>query len=364
MSLYFIDSYLSIILGIPTSIEGDELFEPVVSTFALWNSNPVSVHAVRLGQEPVERSHKTMDAVACSEAAPAAWSLFEDARLAYCGLQHTIWRHNQRRVRLRRSGAMVDEVASIVLRDATLKHLDTWAARLNELIVDCASQAAQLGPDDESDVLPLAAYRGSENDAGKERWRGTPLSRAMAQGYECTILYHLLSMRLCMHPALFGAGAGLWQPWSRMGTAMTFSAAEERELQEWALSSDGRRALWHGVATHKFVEHEGMRHGYPRAQRGHLEDAAVSTSITIVGRWIKHNTAQAACDLTGERHELVEMGGPWEQADVNMNPAGLLRQVSVCTCYLERWLGQWQAEAPQAHAQDFVDGSLTRQEWL
>jgi len=344
MSLYLVDKYLSIILGIPPSIEGDELFEPVVSTFALWNSHPVSTHAVRLRQEPAERSHMTMDAVACGEVAPAAWSLFEDARLAYCGLQHTIWRHNQRRVRLRRNGAMVDEVASVVLRDATLKHLDAWAGRLNHLIIDCASQATQSATDDDFDGPPLAAYRGSANDPGKERWRGTPLQRAMAQGYECAMLYHLLSMRLCMHPALFGAGAGLWQPWSRMGTAMTFSAAEETELQEWALSSDGRRALWHGVATHKFVEQEGMRHGYPRAQQGHLEDAALSTSTTIVAHWIKYNTAQAACDPIEGWHELVEMEVPWGQAD--MGPAGLLRQVSVCMCYLERWLGQWQARAP------------------
>ncbi|KAH7037091.1 uncharacterized protein B0I36DRAFT_61654 [Microdochium trichocladiopsis] len=345
MSLYFVDNYLSIILGTPPAIEGDELFERVVASYALWNAHPIPTHTVRMREEPAERSMVTMDAIACGEAGPTAWSLFEDARLAYCGLQHTIWRHNQRRQRQRRKSAVVDEVASLVLRDATLKHLDAWAMRLNRLIIDCADQAAQMGHGD-LEAFPLAAYRGGENHPGKERWRGTPLQRAMAQGYECALLYHLLSMRLCMHPTLFGAGAGLWQPWSRMGAAMTMDGAEDAELQRWAMSDDGRRALWHAMAALKFVEKEGVRHGYPRAHQGHLEDAAVSSSVTVVGRWMVSNTETVPCDPRTGEHHGVRVEDPWKQTE---SPARLMDEVETCMCQLEQWLAEWHAKALRAH---------------
>ncbi|KAJ1336121.1 SCAN domain-containing zinc finger protein [Microdochium nivale] len=351
MSIYLADNYFSILSGIPPTIDSEELCEPIVTTSALWNSQPIAMFLTRVDEEPPVRDTVGMCAVAGGDIGPMEWSLFEDARLALCGLQHTIWKHNQRRQRQRRAGLASDDMSSVVLRDATLKHLDMWAVKLNQLIGDCASQAAMVDAG-EKDIFPLRAYRGGENQPDRERWKITPLQRAMAMGYECVLLYHMLSMRLCMHPALFAAGAGPWQPWGRMGGAMVGSfASDEGQLQEWARSDEGKRALWHAVATLKFVEQEAVSYGYPRGQEGHLEDAAVSTSVTVMGRWMDSNREQAACNVLTGNHHGVRVEDPWSQAN---SPARLMKEIEMCMCqfeqWLEHWLEQWHAKAPRALA--------------
>lgn len=183
--------------------------------------------------------------------------------------------------------------------------LDSWKIKLDEIIVQCTSQA-----DHDTVELPLRAYLGFD-DRDDPGWKVAVLARAKALAREAAVLYHLLSLQLHIskHPRLSELLL------SDSGIQPITSEMHMDWVSTWRQSKDARKTLAHSVAVTRTLELALFQDSSSRDifMPSPITSLAFLISRNILRLWCASPEGACTCDAQ-EPH-----------TDIDLNSSGLYR---------------------------------------
>ncbi|RBR14940.1 hypothetical protein FVER53590_29315 [Fusarium verticillioides] len=147
VSLFKIDTYLSIARFQAPTLFREEIDLTMPATYSLWNAYGLNIFFKRITLEPTDRSNFKLSEVIANPNTPAKpLLLFEDIHLALCGLLPAIWNQTQIVRRSTEAGRSTQNCTS-----SLAWQLEAWKADIERLKHQCF-HAAEVGE------FPFTAY--------------------------------------------------------------------------------------------------------------------------------------------------------------------------------------------------------------
>ncbi|KAF5633621.1 transcriptional activator CMR1 [Fusarium sp. NRRL 52700] len=238
VSLFKIDTYISIARFQAPTLFREEIDLTMPATHSLWNSYGLNIFFKRITLEPTDRSNFKLSEVIANPNTPAKpLLLFEDIHLALCGLLPAIWNQTQIVRRSTEAGRSTQNCAS-----SLAWQLEAWKADIERLKHQCF-HTAEVGE------FPFAAYIG-DYDEDPVRAKALAMSSIKCLISECMMTYHLQGLQLYADPRMINsvAMASIVSPDYEAGVRPRLQKLHT-QLNIWAKTPESRRALLHALAV-------------------------------------------------------------------------------------------------------------------
>ena len=231
----------------------EELHFSLPITFAWYDADRLPMFERRGLAEPVSRCQTTipnlMQITNLDSRVPSDQPiLIEDIQICLCAIQSQIWHQS------RSSMDQSEQDMSVVLqRNTVRRQLDTIYHRL----VLYSTQKVDKNTLGEEEHIPLKFYFGIE-DHGRPGWESLVLIRLKGLIFDALMLYHLLSLQLCLNTRTLielAKDTKTANPYIIFGEKYE-EARKQREsmTRTWVKTPSARRALWH--ATEILLSHD------------------------------------------------------------------------------------------------------------
>ncbi|KAF5578368.1 transcriptional activator CMR1 [Fusarium pseudocircinatum] len=195
VSLFKIDTYLSIARFQAPTLFREEIDLTMPATHSLWNAYGLNIFFKRITLEPTDRSNFKLSEVIANPNTPAkSLLLFEDIHLALCGLLPAIWNQTQIVRRSTEAGRSTQNCTS-----SLAWQLEAWKADIERLKHQCF-HAAEVGE------FPFTAYIG-DYDEDPVRAKALAMSNIRCLISECLMTYHLQGLQLYADPRMINSVA-------------------------------------------------------------------------------------------------------------------------------------------------------------
>ncbi|KAI7770012.1 hypothetical protein LZL87_003502 [Fusarium oxysporum] len=238
VSLFKIDTYLSIARFQAPTLFREEIDLTMPATYSLWNAYGLNIFFKRITLEPTDRSNFKLSEVIANPNTPAKpLLLFEDIHLALCGLLPAIWNQTQIVRRSTEAGRSTQNCTS-----SLAWQLEVWKADIERLKHQCF-HAAEVGE------FPFTAYVG-DYDEDPVRAKALAVSNIKCLISECLMTYHLQGLQLYADPRMINsvAMASTVSPEHEAGVRPRLQKLHT-QLNIWAKTPESRRALLHALAV-------------------------------------------------------------------------------------------------------------------
>ncbi|KAG5759791.1 hypothetical protein H9Q69_005772 [Fusarium xylarioides] len=195
VSLFKIDTYLSIARFQAPTLFREEIDLTMPATYSLWNAYGLNIFFKRITLEPTDRSNFKLSEVIANPNTPAKpLLLFEDIHLALCGLLPAIWNQTQIVRRSTEAGRSTQNATS-----SLAWQLEAWKADIERVKHQCF-HAAEIGE------FPFTAYIG-DYDEDPVRAKALAMSNIKCLISECLMTYHLQGLQLYADPRMINSVA-------------------------------------------------------------------------------------------------------------------------------------------------------------
>ncbi|KAI1053035.1 hypothetical protein LB506_009933 [Fusarium annulatum] len=238
VSLFKIDTYLSIARFQAPTLFREEIDLTMPATYSLWNAYGLNIFFKRITLEPTDRSNFKLSEVIANPNTPAKpLLLFEDIHLALCGLLPAIWNQTQIVRRSTEAGRSTQNSTS-----SLAWQLEAWKADIERLKHQCF-HAVEIGE------FPFTAYIG-DYDEDPVRAKALAMSNIKCLISECLMTYHLQGLQLYADPRMINsvAMASIVSPDHEAGVRPRLQKLHT-QLNMWAKTPESRRALLHALAV-------------------------------------------------------------------------------------------------------------------
>lgn len=344
ISLFKLDTYISLFTQQPPALQREELGLSLASTFGLWNAFGLDVFFRRWPTEPLDRSqHKIRDLALGSQQPVSPSILLEDIQIRMMGVTNYVWILSK--MRGNPNPALCISADQKELISARLKRCKLQLDSMTSIWTE---------PDQHKQHIEflLRAYAARE-EPFHEGWEQPVRSRFFAMVLSTTMLYHLLNMHI--YADVHGYVQNLLAA-SSPGTAPSsispIAPISSDELREWATSMDGRIAVSHAIFAYRAY---GSATSSPADYKAEAIDPiahmAMAAAAAILWTWIQNRSA-AACTCmemqpTGELDfGFVPLGaGKSPEVERWIRHGGniWLHGVHMCKCSVDVWLSPFAA---------------------
>ncbi|KAF4970422.1 hypothetical protein FSARC_2542 [Fusarium sarcochroum] len=241
IALFKMDIFLSLARFQPPTMFREEIDLTMPATFSLWNAFGLNIFFKRITLEPTDRSNFKLSEVIANPNTPAKpLLLFEDIHLAICGLLPAIWNHNQIVRRTAEAGRPThNSISSLAWQ------LETWKADVDRLSHQCYQSFHSV----DAEEFPLTAYIG-DYDEEPQRGRALAMANIKCLASDCRMTYHLQGLQLYADTRIINTVAmtSTLSP-DQKSNARLRMQKHHAQLNNWAKSSESRRALIHALAV-------------------------------------------------------------------------------------------------------------------
>ncbi|KAL5623569.1 hypothetical protein FOBRF1_002819 [Fusarium oxysporum] len=340
VSLFKIDTYLSIARFQAPTLFREEIDLTMPATYSLWNAYGLNIFFKRITLEPTDRSNFKLSEVIANPNTPAKpLLLFEDIHLALCGLLPAIWNQTQIVRRSTEAGRSTQNCTS-----SLAWQLEAWKADIERLKHQCF-HAAEVGE------FPFTAYIG-DYDEDPVRAKALAISNIKCLISECLMTYHLQGLQLYADPRMINsvAMASTVSPDHEAGVRPRLQKLHT-QLNIWAKTSESRRALLHALAVLRQCESD-LQANEPQTQSiDPTSYLAISMSALVVWAWLMFSEAACSCvptinhiNIGDDPLDLQNTARleTWIQAE---GTAGM-NNIPLCRCVSEGWMARFNALLP------------------
>ncbi|KAG5658103.1 hypothetical protein KAF25_007054 [Fusarium avenaceum] len=285
--LFKIDMYLSSARFQAPTLFREEIDLTLPSTYSLWNAYGLDVFFRRITEQPTERSNSKLSEIIANPNTPVkSLLLFEDIHLALCGLLPAIWNRSQIARRSTEAGRPTHNSTS-----SLAWQLETWKADVDRLSHQCFQNFHSV----EAGELPFAAYIGDYVEE-PSRARAAAMTNIKFLVSDCMMTYHLQGLQLYADTRTINSVA------KASTVSSTHESSVRPRLQKlhtqinlWAKSLEGRRALLHALAVLRQCETD-LESNEPQTQFADpVACLAISTSALVVWAWLLFSEAACSC---------------------------------------------------------------------
>ncbi|KAF5576041.1 transcriptional activator CMR1 [Fusarium pseudoanthophilum] len=340
VSLFKIDTYLSIARFQAPTLFREEIDLTMPATYSLWNAYGLNIFFKRITLEPTDRSNFKLSEVIANPNTPAKpLLLFEDIHLALCGLLPAIWNQTQIVRRSTEAGRSTQNSTS-----SLAWQLEAWKADIERVKHQCC-HAAEVGE------FPFTAYIG-DYDEDPARAKALAISNIKCLISECLMTYHLQGLQLYADPRMINsvAMASIVSPDHEAGVRPRVQKLHT-QLNIWAKSPESRRALLHALAVLRQCESD-LQANEPQTQSiDPTSYLAISMSALVVWAWLMFSEAACSCVPTMNHINIgddpLDLQNTarletWIQAE---GTAGM-NNIPLCRCVSEGWMARFNALLP------------------
>ncbi|KAF5570897.1 transcriptional activator CMR1 [Fusarium phyllophilum] len=284
VSLFKIDTYLSIARFQAPTLFREEIDLTMPATYSLWNAYGLNIFFKRITLEPTDRSNFKLSEVIANPNTPAKpLLLFEDIHLALCGLLPAIWNQTQIVRRSTEAGRSTQHSTS-----SLAWQLEAWKADIERLKHQCF-HAAEIGE------FPFTAYIG-DYDEDPVRAKALAMSNVKYLISEGLMTYHLQGLQLYADPRMINsvAMASIVSPDHEAGVRPRLQKLHT-QLNMWAKTPESRRALLHALAVLRQCESD-LQANEPQTQSvDPTSYLAISMSALVVWAWLMFSESACSC---------------------------------------------------------------------
>ncbi|KAF5718995.1 CMR1-like transcriptional activator [Fusarium globosum] len=284
VSLFKIDTYLSIARFQAPTLFREEIDLTMPATYSLWNAYGLNIFFKRITLEPTDRSNFKLSEVIANPNTPAKpLLLFEDIHLALCGLLPAIWNQTQIVRRSTEAGRSTQNSTS-----SLAWQLEAWKADIERLKHQCF-HAVEVGE------FPFTAYIG-DYDEDPVRAKALAMSNIKCLISECLMTYHLQGLQLYADPRMINsvAMASIVSPDHEAGVRPRLQKLHT-QLNMWAKTPESRRALLHALAVLRQCESD-LQANEPQTQSiDPTSYLTISMSALVVWAWLVFSEAACSC---------------------------------------------------------------------
>jgi hypothetical protein len=236
------DAYLSLCTGDLPILQNDELQITLPSTFALYNAYGLDIFYRRYPTEPLDRSlYKICDlATMISQRTLPSVVLFEDLQHGLLAATKDIAILSQSR---RSRNPMLQ--GSNPQSEYLANQLEIFKLQLDRVVSVLTSKGFQT----QAGESLLAAYSGRE-EPGQHAWKDSVMARIWSHVFLTATLYHMLSIHLYTDVDM--VKQFVIEQVTTASEATGVSPRQQRrasQVEEWALSQDGRNAVLHAISA-------------------------------------------------------------------------------------------------------------------
>ncbi|VTT79042.1 unnamed protein product [Fusarium fujikuroi] len=305
VSLFKIDTYLSIARFQAPTLFREEIDLTMPATYSLWNAYGLNIFFKRITLEPTDRSNFKLSEVIANPNTPAKpLLLFEDIHLALCGLLPAIWNQTQIVRRSTEAGRSTQNSTS-----SLAWQLEAWKADIERLKHQCF-HAVEVGE------FPFTAYIG-DYDEDPVRAKALAMSNIKCLISECLMTYHLQGLQLYADPRMINSVvmASIVSPDHEAGVRPRLQKLHT-QLNLWAKTPESRRALLHALAVLRQCESD-LQANEPQTQSIDPTSYLTISMSALVDRLSSSATSAAMIYKTLQydttRNKIKACSGPCDQ---------------------------------------------------
>ncbi|XP_044716227.1 fungal specific transcription factor domain-containing protein [Hirsutella rhossiliensis] len=350
-----VDTYLSLLCNQPPLLRREELDLGLPSTFAMWNAFGLHIFFPRHRSEPWRRGALKMSCLDMTnpQLLPSG-ILVEDVHACLLGAWNDIWILQQ----LRRNR----HDAAAARADAIARQLKVCKIQL-DAIVEATDRPDLHGQ--YTDFL-IRAYSAKELPT-EPKWRERVQARIHSYAFSVRMLYHLLNLHLradvqAMRDVSHTASS---MPGPESGGGATSPSWQRKvmQIQEWAMSSDSRAALFHAMFVWRTYQESAPALDLHQNPPDPIVYMALSAAAMVLWTWTMN--AVPACICGPDVPKIDVSAGPLSaesSADIDdwvlRGGSGImLHGATVCNCNAATWLTRF-AEALARGGERWELGSI------
>lgn len=309
----------------------------LTSTCSGWNSHGLDVFFKRYREEPLDRTKSRISELTSGSIPTlSCGALIEDIQIGLCGVRREIWNYNQTRANnpiLPLTNPLAD-----TLQESLAHQLDVWKFELDKIL------AVTNGPRNTGPFEKFMKYYLRTEQPGSGDWITPVLARINTAVFNSTVLYHLLSIHLYADIRTIGSViTGSSTMWNNHHIISTNDAERQTRVQQWATTSDSRKALLHALSILKAYEGIKSTIGVHSNSLDSIAFMGLSASALIVCALLLAMGDTCVC-VPGVGHvdldiEPFVMGhGPMLSEWVQNGGLVRFHGVSICNCALATWI--------------------------